>query len=225
MGLRLAGGIELPTRANDIKFCQRWLVHKDHNRAGKESGMAATSLNKGNGKTKLLRFLPYLSNELQKREHAVATQFALDQKDIINEMIAIGFANAQDYVKTEELPSTNGHTIKRQVQKPLMELTRAQASAISSVTFSPDGKVTYTIPDEKSKHPYLKDLGQHLGLFHPKLIQEHRHAHLHRMLDFKGLDTERLAKFEADLIDAMGEEAKRVLGIVEGEFEEADPGS
>lgn len=218
--IKLAG-VDVPTHASDRKFCTRWMVHKDHNLAAKESGMAASSIRQGAAKKKLLKYLPYLVQQLERREAAVAAQMALDQKDILNQMVAIGFANAQDYIKQAEVkdPAT-GKMKTVHVRKPLTELTRDQAAAVSNVLFMPDGTIQYSLPDEKSKHPYLKDLGQHLGLFHPKLIEQHRHAHLHRTLDFKGMDTDKLAEVEQKLIEAMGEEGRRMLGIIDGEFEE-----
>lgn len=217
--IKLAG-VEVPTNPVDRKFCTRWLVHKDHNLAARESGMAASSVRQGQAKKRLLKYLPYLVQQLERREMAVAAQMALDQKDILNQMVAIGFANAQDYVKQVETKDEKGVIKITHVRKPLTELTREQAAAVSNVMFQPDGTITYSLPDEKSKHPYLKDLGQHLGLFHPKLIEQHRHAHLHRTLDFKGMDTDKLALVEQQLIEALGEEGRRMLGIIEGEFEE-----
>lgn len=215
----------LPRTDKEHAFCKAWLQHYDSNRAAREAGYADSISNGSSGKRLFERLQGYLEHQLQLRQQAVAKQVALDQKDILAEMAAIGFANPLDYVNVVEEPVKDPETgqtslVKCQRQKKLIELTRAQAAAISEVTFHADGSVTYKLPDERSKHPYLKDLGQHLGLFHPKLIQEHRHQHLHAALSFRDMDTRKLAQAESMLLEAMGAEGRRMLGIVDAEFEE-----
>lgn len=178
--------------------------------------MTPKAISRGGAMVLLTRYKAYLSQKMERHENAVAKELVLEQKDILNEMMAIGFANAQDYyVITDEV--VNGKNIKKRTLKPIEELTRAQAAAVSCITQHPDGSITYVIPDEKSKHPYLKDLGQHLGLFHPKLIQEHRHQHIHAALSFRDLDPAKLEQFETQLIEALGPAGRRMLGIIDGE--------
>lgn len=218
--LKLAG-VVYPTTEVDKIFCDEWLQHRDHMKAAAVSGMARSSQDHGGPAKKLKKFLPYLSQQLQHHERAVATEMVLEQKHIIAEMMAIGFSNPKDYYKTVEQVKNDGSVvIVSHVRKELHELTRAQAAAISEITWHKDGSVTYELPDVRAKHPYLKDLGQHLGLFHPKLIQEHRHLQLHAALDLRDIDTDKLEKFESMLIDALGPMGKQMLGIIEGESEE-----
>ena len=216
-------GIKVPTTPADRKFCERWMVHKDHMKAAIESGMTEKSIKSNWAKRKLIKYMPWISAQLEKREKAVAERYALKQENILDEMVAIGFANAQDYAKEIEEADATGKIIKKTIRKPLSELTRAQAAAVSSVSFHPDGTVTYDLPDERSKHPYLRDLGQHLGLFHPKLIQEHRHAHMHAAIDLRGLDESKLESFEQQLLAALGPQGERMLGIMK-EVEYTDSG-
>lgn len=226
------GGIYYPAGERENKFCERWLVHKNELTAWREAGYADSGAKAGLHKKKLQKLLPYLSTQLERHETQVAKQFVLDQQQIIDEMIAIGFANPQDYLKQVEKEidvEVNGKATKQTVlytvQKDIHELTRREAAAISEVRIV-DGKALYRIPDDpKAKHPYLKDLGQHLGLFHPKLIQEHRHQHLHAKLSFANLDQGKLEALEAQLVDAMGDAGRRMLGItIDGEAENVDEG-
>lgn len=218
--------MSLPRTDKERAFCESWLQHYDINRAAREAGYSGPKNRQGGGGLRVFeRFRAYLEHQLSLKQKAVSKELALDQKDILSEMAAIGFANAQDYVAIVEEPVKDEKTgaismVRRERQKPLMELTRAQAAAVSEVTFHPDGRVTYQLPDERSKHPYLKDLGQHLGLFHPKLIAEHRHAHMHAAISFRGMDTRKLAEAESMLLEAMGPEGRRMLGILDAEFED-----
>lgn len=219
----------MPKTEKEHAFCKAWLQHFDIGRAAKEAGYRIGPNQTGNAHQIFDRLRGYLEHQLSLREKAIAKEFVLDQKDILREMANIGFANAHDYVKIvqeeEKDPETGAkRMVERERQKPLRELTRAQAAAISDVTFHPDGSVTYKLPDEKSKHPYLKDLGQHVGLFHPRLIQEHRHQHLHASLSFRDMDTSKLAQAESMLLEAMGPEGRRMLGIVDAEFENVTEG-
>lgn len=213
----MIAGMRVPTRPLDVKFCERWLVHKDHKLAGLQCGMSKASVKNNTTHRKLKQFLPWLSMQMEKREEKVADKFAIKQEDIIEEMKNIAFANVQDYILQREVKDeATGKITTISERKPVMELTRGQAAALSKVTFNPDGTVTYELPDEKSKHPYLKDLGQHLGLFHPKLIQEHRHAHMHAAIDLRDVDTAKLAEFESTLVAALGQQqGKRILGILD----------
>lgn len=211
-------GVLYPKTVQHKRFCESLIKYNfDVIQAGKDAGYSRNSALDGTLHRLRKRYQSYVMRRREKYELAVAKEMVLDQKDILSEMMSIGFANAQDYiVVTEEL--IDGKTIKKRKLKPIDELSRAQAAALSCVTEHPDGSITYNIPDEKSKHPYLKDLGQHLGLFHSKLIQEHRHNHLHAAISFKDLDSTKLAEAEQLLIEAMGPAGRRALGIIDAEL-------
>lgn len=224
----VVAGMRTPVSDKHRAFCDRWLRHYDHVRAAKEAGYNSSFTDKGGAMELFRKYERYLLQQKALKEKAVAKELVLEQRDILREMMAIGFANAQDYVKVVDeavVDEKSGVTrvVKCERRRPLMELTRAEAAAVSKVTFHPDGTVSYELPDERSKHPYLKDLGQHLGLFHPKLIQEHRHAHAVALLDLSSLDNAKLKKAEELFLEAMGPEGRRMIGIedvVDGEFEE-----
>lgn len=221
----------LPKSDMHKAFCEAWLKHFDHKKACLEAGYSRSWCNKNNPKKLLDRYLMYLTERRQALERRVSKELALEQKDILAAMYAIASSNVQDYVKEveeeEEITDESGlkHKVlvKRIRQKSVLELTREQASALSEITCHPNGTVTYKLPDERSKHPYWKDLGQHLGLFHPKLIAEHRHEHRHRVLSFRDMDSDKLAKAERFLMEAMGQEGRRMLGVMDAEFEDITP--
>lgn len=219
----------LPKSIKEHKFCARWQVHYDHILAAREAGYSEPYIKRGEAKKMFARLREHLLGLKAKKEAAVAKEVALEQRDILREMKAIAFASPQDYVKEVQVDvkADDGTVskVKRLVRKGILELTHDQAAAISKVTFHPDGSCTYDLPDEKSKHPYLKDLGQHLGLFHPKLIQEHRHEHRHRALSFRDVDTAKLAEAEKMFMEALGSEGRRMLGepVVDADFEDVTP--
>lgn len=222
----LTAGMTLPRTPQEHRFCKAWLTHYNAAQAAREAGYAEVSVKKNGGAAVFRRFERYLMQQKSIKEKVVARELVLEQKTILEEMMAIGFANAQDYIAVvmEEVEQKDAAgavrkvRVRRERQRPIMDLSRRQAAAISKVTFHPDGRVTYELPDEKSKHPYLRDLGQHIGLFHPKLIQEHRHAHAVAMLDLRDMDPAKLAQAEQLFISALGNEGKRLLNI------EADDG-
>ena len=208
------GRVVVPVTPTHRAFCEEWLKDYDHIRAAKAAGFAENYIRNGAAAKLVQKYHLYLMDRKEKLEKAISKEIALEQKDILSEMMAIGFSNAQDYITiTEEM--IDGKTVIKRTLKPIEQLTRRQAAALSAVTSHPDGSVTYAIPDERSKHPYLKDLGQHLGLFHPKLIQEHRALHLHAQMDLKGVDPVALEKAEGLLLEAMGQAGKRMLGIID----------
>ncbi len=211
--------MELPLSDIDKVFCERWLVHHNHNVAASEAGISKYSVEKGYGLVKFRQFEKYLSRQLQHNAQAIAKKFVLNQEDILQEMIAIGYANPKDYVEFTER-TVGDKTIMIETLKPLHKLTRRQASAITNVQFLADGTVTYDLPEASKKHPYLKDLGQHLGMFHPKLIQEHIHAHRLVSLSFKTVSNDKIEKLENMFLKELGEEGYRMLGGIPGEFEQ-----
>lgn len=220
--------IEVPKQPMHVAFCEAWLKHFDHKRAALDAGYSKSWVAKNNPRELMERFASYLQKRREQKEAAIAKELALEQKDILSAMYAVASSNVQDYVKEvdelEEVVDQDGTkkqvVVRRLRPKGVLELTREQAAALSSVVFHPNGTVSYALPDDRTKHMYWKDLGQHLGLFHPKLIAEHRHEHRHRMVSFRDMDAEKLAQAEAMFLEAMGQEGKRMLGIIEGEYED-----
>lgn len=219
-------GDAIPKTDQEKLFCKEWLKDFDHVRAARVAEYGARSINNGIGSELVVRFGKYLAAMKEHKEKAVAKELALDQIDILKAMRAMAEANPQDYVMEVEEEITDDKGEKKKVmclrRKPLMQLTREQAAVISDVTFHKNGSVSYRLPSPKDKHPYLKDLGQHLGLFHPKLIQEHRYERRQAGVSLKDVDGAKLAEFESLLLKALGTEGRRMLGlpIIDGEFED-----
>lgn len=197
-----------PRSKKEMDFCRAWLRHNDHVLAAKEAGYAAWQ---HEGLRLKKKFLPWLSENKKLVEQEVAREIVYDQKDLLNEMAGIGFANVLDYVVVE-LVEKEGKQVKVFKQKPIDQLTRRQASAVSEVCFV-NGEVNYKIPDPGEKYRYLYSLAKNLGLFNDKLIMEFRHAHLHKSLDFKDASTDELKQLEDLLVSMLGDPARQVLGL------------
>lgn len=210
------GGMVVPRDERHKKFCDELIKTHDPRIAGRNAGFSESWISLGHYKKLIIKYDKYLAKRMDKTEKEVARVMVLDQQKILDEYMAIAFANPLDYIETEITTDGKGNEIRKHRRKDVTQLTRAQAAAISEIKFKPDGSVTYKLPDDKTKHPYLKDLGQHLGLFHQKLIAEHRHQHLHQ-LSFRGADPSKLEQLEQQLLDALGPDAARMLGIqIEG---------
>ena len=225
-------GQEQPRTKKEVKFCEQYIKHRDPNKAALEAGYSKSTIAKTSKHLALLnRFNAYISARLETREKAIAERYALSQEMIIEEMRAIAFANPLDYIKIEEREITvskNGEKKRTEirkfaVRKDITELTRSQAAAISNVKVMIDGSVVYDLPDQYVKYPYLKDLGKHLGLFHSKLIQEHRFRQGVKEIDLSTLPTDELVKMESMLLSVMTEEERKSLGIYEGDFMDITP--
>lgn len=213
----VVAGSELPKDERHQAFCRLYATHNDPVRASREAGFSESWIKKCRYKDLVVRYDKHIVGLMQAKEKQIGKSLALSQEAILEEMKSIAFANAQDYVK-EVVDEATG--TKKFVRKELHELTRAQAAAISDVKFLKNGTIVYKLPDDKAKHPYLKDLGQHLGLFHQKLIAEHRHKHMHQ-LSFEGVDPAKLVELERAALEVLGIEGKRLLGeTIEGDYED-----
>lgn len=211
-----------PRDEREIKFVEAWLRHHDVQRAWEEAGYSIKNCDYHTEATrKYQTLLPYIERRQSQVSKEITKKFVLDQQSILDEMIAVGFANPQDYIE-ETMELVDGKPVKVQRRKNIMSLTRAQAAAVTEIDFHPDGTVTYKLPDADAKHPFLKDLGQHLGLFHPKLIQEHRHRHMHAHIDLKDIDQGALLQAEQKLLQALGPRGNLLLGVQRDDDEEDD---
>lgn len=221
-------GILEPMGILDRAFCEAWLARgKDqYNRVAAARAANVPENDIGQGKAKKLydKFEPYLVRQKTLQESELARAIGLDQADILREMIAVAYANPLDYIVVgmEKQKGADGVEIEVQCtrRRPLNELTREQAAAISKVTFHPDGSVSYALPTPKGKRPFLRDLGQHIGMFHPNLIKEHRHAQAKAKLQFRDMDDEKLDLAEKMLMDALGPAGRQLLGYTEAEENE-----
>jgi hypothetical protein len=212
----------VPKDDHETRFCEAWLRHHDHRKAWVDAGYSPITVHQA--RKKLITLTPYLERIQRSVSSAVAKKFVLDQQSILDEMIAVGFANPQDYIE-EYVELVDDQPVTKQVRKNIMKLSRAQAAAVTQIDFHPDGTVSYKLPDADAKHPFLKDLGQHLGLFHPKLIQEHRHKHMHAHIDMKDVNQEALMEAEAQLLKALGHRGNLLLGLQPAQDDDVIEGS
>jgi len=141
----------------------------------------------------------------------VSKQIGYDQRDLLDEMAAIAFANPLDYIEVK-IETIDGKDVPKMTQRPLQELSRREAAAVRRVQIK-DGVITYQIPDPRHRFPYIMALAKNLGLMNDKLIMEHRHAHIHKDISFQQADPKELEKLEAILMNMIGEDAHKLLGL------------
>lgn len=209
----------MPRDERETKFCEIWLRTHDAPKAWVEAGYSEKAINRKDHLKKLAALQPYIEEKQAAISKEFTKQFVLDQQVILDEMIAVGFANPRDYIE-EVMELQDGKPVKALRRKNIMSLTRAQAAAVTEIEFHPDGTVTYKLPDAEARHPFLKELGMHLGLFHPKLIQEHRHRHMHAHIDMKDIDQTALEQAETMLLEALGTRGNLLLGLQRDDEEE-----
>lgn len=201
--LALAEGQRMPKGERELKFCEHWLEHFDPIRAYKQAGYAFSSSNNRRALELYRKFSHHLEKLRAVKTKELAKRLAIRETDILEEIAALGFANAQDYVEVYE---EDGKQLLR--RKPIMQLTRGQASAVTQVEFHPDGTVTYLLPEPKDKRPALELIGKNFGMFDQKLIAEHRHMSKQRAESIGGLvSPDKLEMFERMLIEAIGDRA------------------
>lgn len=136
-------------------------------------------------------YLAYLGSLVAKEN---AKQIAIELEPVLQEIARIAFANEHDYLEAVTVKK-DGKDVTVMRRKPLEKLTREQMSAIKVYT-RPDGTLDYVL---RNKEARLMDLGKHLGAFNEKLILEHRHAHMHAVLDLTNVKQKDLDLLEENL--------------------------
>lgn len=218
----VVAGIEIPKSEKHKKFCQEFAKTNNPELACKAAGFKASYSKAQYWKPLLIRYDKYIQRLMATKERAVAKELVLDQKDILKEMLAVAMADPLNYVEETMVTDDEGKLVRALKQKDITKLTREERASITKIRFV-NGGVEYDLVSEGAKHTYLKDLGQHLGLFHQKLIAEHRHQHTHN-LNFQGVSPDKLAELEAQALAVLGNEGKRLLGIpIDVEFEDVTP--
>lgn len=203
----------VPETAKEHAFCEAWLKCYNQEQSARKAGYK----NVGQGHKVYQKFATYLAKRQTEKEKVLTKAMVRGQKEILEELMAVGFANSLDYIETYEV---NGRVLVR--QKPLTSLTRLQAAAVSDIRFLKDGTTKYRIPDQREKIPGLIAAGRHFGMFHDKLIQEHRHLHMRQNVDLTDVGNALLEEVEAKLLQAVGpQKARQLLGVtIEGEYED-----
>ena len=207
----------LPKNTEDIEFCDLFVRLGSHAKAAQEIGHDGKW-----GWARKKKYAQYLARRMIQREEALAREMVIGQKEILAELLALGMANPLDYIESYEV-TVGGKLITKYRQRPLTSLTRHQAASVSSIKFLGDGSVSYRIPNRHEKIPGLIHAGRHFGMFHDKLIAEHRHQHLHQGgPDLSEAHSDTLERMEAELIKAIGpDQARKLLGVtIDGEYED-----
>lgn len=225
-----------PENAKEKLLCERYMVHLDASRAWIEAGYSKNRVKYAPGKLKELQ--PYLARLKPQVEKKVSEEIALSAQSVLAEMTAMAFTDPMDYFELTVIEvhdpitgapvlDTQGQPIKREGYRRIdpKRLTPKQRKAIGNMSIDRFGRLHYELVDPATRFGWLRTLGQHVGLFHDKIIHEaHLHTHQHNSLSFKDVPTDKLEELQKQLIGAIGHEAARqVIGPsfdAEGEFEE-----
>lgn len=123
----------------------------------------------------------------------VAKRLAIEQQDVLEEMVKIAFANEYDYLVFEKQPDGSS----RARRKRLDELTRDQMTAII-VFRRPGTSMKQDIFDWKwrDRDGKLLEIAKHLGMLNERIIMEHRHRHLHMSFDLSKVEMKDLEALE-----------------------------
>lgn len=114
---------------------------------------------------------------------------AVDEARVLDEMQSIALANDYDYIVIEQ----QGEKVTAR-RKAVHELTREQMRAVT-VYELPNGTLRWKFRDRDGR---LQDLGKKLGFFNEKIILEHRHRHLHALVDLSQVPLEKLEALEGE---------------------------
>ena len=196
-----------PKSESDMKFCERWLVHHDHNRAYLEAGLGGSGDDTNRAKAKVQRFSRYLQSRIPAVEKIVAKEIAYERKDILAGIARIANANALDYLAPYQIiDPASGVLVNQYRMKRVHELTRDQAAAIDSITYDAvTGAITYTLPTAKTRLAALATLGEQAAGFSKNDGATHQHLHLHNV------DINKLRQAKGILIDMVGPNAARQI--------------
>lgn len=206
-----------PKNERDKLFCERWLVHHNHNKAIVEAGYSDKNAN-GLGLQKLVQFRPYLERLRPKVELEVAKKISYERADILEAIAAIGQCNVIDYIEPyTTVNAETGMAEERWALKPIQKLTRAQASAVDSVYYDmTTGLLGYHLPKAKTRLTALTTLGEQAANF-KKPGTTHNHLHLG-----ENISLEKIRAVKQMFVDLMGPKVTReILGWDEKDQAEA----
>ena len=185
-----------PKSERDLKFCERWLVHRDHQRAWGEAGFSVKSRNHSvYANIKFQRLEAYLRRRLPKVEVIAEVRLGYERADILSDIAAIGRCNALDYIKeVDRVDDETGAVTRIKVLKDVSELTRAQAAGIDEVVFNSKlGIIGYTLAPALTRLKALTTLGEQTAGFATKDETKHQHVHFH------AIDLEKVRELKAQL--------------------------
>lgn len=229
-----------PQTAAEKKFCERWLIHFDKDRAFREAGYTEV---KGAGRaalSKLERFADYLRPIREAKARIVAERLAVDSQQVLDGMVQRVFFDPQTFYersaepltewvrgpgksrkKVERVKEWDGKPVYGERLKPYSDLT-AEQQAVVEVTSDAGERIRYRLPSIREQHMYLTSLGRQFGLFAEKLIVErHNHRHTHHHLDFSGVPTAKLSALTRQMLPLVGLEFAQSLGYTPEDVEAA----
>lgn len=220
-----------PQSDQEKKFCERWLVHFDKDRAFREAGYTEV---KGAGKIaldKLAKFADYLRPIREAKAKIIAERLAVDSQQVLDSMVSRVFFDPTTFYERSTAPLTewvrgpgksrkkveqvklwDGKPVYGERLKPYSDLTPEQ-QAVVEVTSDAGERIRYRLPSIREQHMYLTSLGRQFGLFAEKLILErHNHQHTHHHLDFTGVPTAKLSALTRQMLPLVGLEFAQSLG-------------
>lgn len=205
-----------PKSVRGKRFCAEYLKDYKPIPAAIRAGFPKPTANK-NAHMWVVQYREYISSLQAIKNDKVVSEVVFDQKAILQSMACAAFANPQDFV---EVVKVRIGKVEREVErlKSITDLTAEQASIITNVREGSDGRIQYDLMDALTNRELL---GKNQGLFHQKLIAEHRHAHLHATFDLSKVKNKDLADVEEKLIAMLGPQAAGILGHNQSTEEES----
>jgi len=228
-----------PQTEQDRRFCERWLIHFDKDRAYREAGFSTAHGNTGTyAISKLERFADYLRPIREAKAKIMAERLAVDAEKIVRGMTQKVFFDPATFYerslaplthwvkvagkteKVEEVMMWDGKPVYGERLKPYSDLT-AEQQAVVEIT-STGERIAYRLPNIREQHMYFTSLGRQLGMFAEKLILErHNHEHTHQHLEFTGVPTAKLQSITRQLLPLVGVDFARTLGYTPEDVEAA----
>lgn len=228
-----------PQSDQDKKFCERWLIHFDKDRAWQEAGFPVAAHSGRLALNKLQKFTEYLRPIQEAKAKIMAERLAVDTDQVLEAMTKRVFYDPADFYEltakpltemvkkkgakaaTEQVRMWDGRPVYGERLKPFSALS-AEQRAVVEITGEAGGVIRYRLPSIREQHMYLTSLGRQYGMFAEKLIIERQtHKHMHHHLSFDGVPTPKLQQLQRQMMPLVGLEFAQQLGYTPEEFEQA----
>ena len=228
-----------PIKDQDKRFCERWLVHFDKDRAFREAGFACNVGYGTRALNKLEQFAEYLRPLREAKAKVVAERLAIDGDAVLQGMTKRVFFDPTMFFERASEPLTewvhvpgctlevqrpiewDGKPVYGERLKPYADLTPEQRQVVE-ITGESGGQIHYRLPTIREQHMFLTSLGKQFGLFAEKLIMErHLHKHTHAHLTFENVPTQKLTALTRQMLPLVGLEFAQSLGYTAADIEQA----
>lgn len=184
---------KIPASARQMAFIVEWAKGGQIAAAAKTAGYSHDWA-RSHGPKILKQYHDLVAWLQAARAQAIVKTITVEQKDVLDEMVRIAFANEQDYIVIEDrLLDGTTTTEKRARRKRVDELSRDQLAAVVVHRRGKDG-VDWRWRD---RDQMLALVGKHVGMFNEKIIMEHRHRHLHATFNLSKTSMKDLEAIEA----------------------------